>query len=135
MRFPFIKEAVSSLFKKPSTELYPFVKKEAPSGYRGKIVFHADKCIGCGMCIRVCAPSAITKETEKLEDGEKITMKFFMGQCTFCKMCADFCPKGAIELTNEYSMVTRNKYTLTVDGSFIKKLPAKPQVNTVEQKK
>lgn len=128
MKFPFIKEAVSSLFKKPSTELYPFVKKEAPAGYRGKIVFDPEKCIACGMCIRVCAPGAITKTSEKVEDGERVTMEFFLGRCTFCQMCADFCPKKAIELTNEYSMVTGNKEDLKVSGTFIKKLPLKPPV-------
>ena len=46
---PFLKEAVTQLFSKPSTEGYPFTPKEAPIGYRGRIVFHADQCISCGM--------------------------------------------------------------------------------------
>ena len=126
MKFPYIKEAISSLFQKPSTERYPFVKKDAPAGYRGKIVFHSDRCIGCGMCTRVCAGSAITKTSEKTNEGEKITMEFNLGSCTFCQMCADFCPRGAIELTREYSMVTDDKETLKVGGSFIKKIPNRP---------
>ncbi|SKA83348.1 Formate hydrogenlyase subunit 6/NADH:ubiquinone oxidoreductase subunit (chain I) [Caloramator quimbayensis] len=130
MNFPFVKEAVNSLFKKPSTERYPFVKKEAPLGYRGRILFKSDKCIGCGMCIRVCAPGAITKSTKKTDDGEEITMNFFMGRCTFCQMCADFCPRGAIELTNEFSMITEDKSNLNVSGTFIKKLPPKQQAGS-----
>lgn len=126
MKFPYIKEAISSLFEKPSTERYPFVKKEAPFGYRGKLLYHVDKCIGCGICIRVCAGGAITKTSEKTDEGEKITMEFNMGSCTFCQMCVDFCPRHAIELTNEYSMVTDDKETLKVGGSFIKKIPPRP---------
>lgn len=128
MKFPFLKEAITSLTKKPSTELYPLVKKEAPEGYRGRIKFHADKCINCGMCIRVCAPDAITRTIEKTEEGDKITFQFYLGQCTFCQMCADFCAKKAIELTKDYSMVGTNEEDFMVRGTFIKRLPPKPPV-------
>lgn len=126
MAFPFVKIAVSQLFKKPSTEKYPIVKKEAPEGYRGKIVYHPDKCVNCGMCMRVCSPSAITRTIEKTEEGDKITFEFHMGSCTFCQMCADFCARKAIELTKEYSMVVTNEDDLKVRGTFIKKPPVKP---------
>ena len=56
---PFLKEAVTQLFSKPSTEGYPFVPKEAPAGYRGRIVFHADQCISCGMCATKCPKHVI----------------------------------------------------------------------------
>lgn len=126
MRFPFLKEAISSLFKKPSTLRYPIEKKEAPEGYRGRIVFHPDKCINCGMCIRVCAPGSITRTVEKVDEGDKVTMEFYMGSCTFCQTCADFCPKKAIELTKDYSMIAENEEDLKTRGTFIKKLPPKP---------
>ncbi|MDO4732087.1 MAG: 4Fe-4S dicluster domain-containing protein [Bacillota bacterium] len=124
MGLPFIKEAVSQLFSKPSTEKYPLVKKEVNDGFRGKLVFHPELCINCGMCIRVCAPQAITRTIEKTEEGDRITMEFHMGSCTFCSMCADFCSKNSIELSKEYSMVVTNEDDLKVRGSFIKKLPA-----------
>jgi NADH-quinone oxidoreductase subunit I len=126
MKFPFIKEAVTQVFSKPSTEKYPLVKKEAPVGYRGKIAYHADKCVNCGMCMKVCAPGAITRTIEKAEEGDQITFEFYMGSCTFCQMCADFCPRKAIELTGEYSMVAQNEEDLKVRGTFIKKAPPKP---------
>jgi NADH-quinone oxidoreductase subunit I len=126
MGFPFVKIAISQLFKKPSTEKYPFVKKEAPDGYRGKIMYHPDKCVNCGMCMRVCSPSAITRTIEKTEEGDKITFEFNMGSCTFCQMCADFCARKAIELTKEYSMVVTDEEDLKVRGTFIKTPPVKP---------
>lgn len=129
MIFPFISKALKGIVSKPSTEKYPFVKKEAPKGYRGKIKFNAENCIACGMCIRVCAPGAITMtKGEKTNEGENITMDFSLNSCTFCKMCEDFCPRKAIELTNEYSMIATDKNDLIISGSFIKKIPQKPQV-------
>lgn len=104
MRFPYVGNALKDFFSKPSTEKYPEVKKEAPKGYRGKIKYYPERCVACGMCIRVCSPGAITMTRgQKTDEGEPITMSFSLNSCTFCQMCADFCPKKAIELTNEYS--------------------------------
>lgn len=127
MRFPFLGYALKDLLKKPSTEMYPAVKKESPKGYRGKIVFHSDRCVACGMCIRVCCPGAITMTKDKKDSGEElVTMEFDLSCCTFCQMCSDFCPRKAIELTTEYSMVVTQKSDLKVSGSFVKSTPAKP---------
>lgn len=128
MKFPYLKEAVKSLFSKPSTENFPKEVKEAPEGYRGKIAFYPEKCVNCGMCIRVCAPGAITRTIEKVEEGDKITFQFYMGQCTFCQLCQDFCARKAIELTKEYIMIAENEEDLMVRGTFIKKAPPKPPV-------
>ncbi len=122
---PFLKEAVTQLFSKPSTEGYPFTPKEAPIGYRGRIVFHADQCISCGMCERVCAGGAISTSSEETEDGILVTRRFFLGSCTFCNTCADFCVKHAIELTQDYHMVARCEDDLVVTGTYLKKTPGK----------
>lgn len=126
MRFPFLKQALPALFKKPSTELYPKVNKEVSDGYRGKIAFDETKCVNCGMCIRVCAPGAITRTINKVEGGEEITFQFYMGSCTFCQMCADFCGKKAISMTKEYAMVGESEEEFMVRGTFLKKNPPKP---------
>ena len=131
MDFPFIKEAIKQLFSKPSCNMYPFVPVEAAPKYRGRIVYHADRCIACGMCERVCAGGAISRTIEKLPDdqGEKITLSFDLGSCTFCSHCADFCSRDAIEFTQDYHMVGTKDGDLVVSGSFVKaprKKPAAP---------
>ena len=125
MELPFVKEALSKLFSKPSCAMYPAVPSEAAPGYRGRIVYHADKCIACGMCERVCSGNAITRTVEKVEEGDKITLTFNLGSCTFCATCADFCSRDAIELTGDYHMVATKEEDLLVSGSFIKKAPVK----------
>lgn len=123
IRFPYFREALTQVFSKPSTEKYPFVKKEAPENYRGRIKFHPDRCINCGMCIRVCSPGAIVRTVEKQEDGDLVTMEFHMDSCTFCQMCADFCTKNSIELTKDYEMVATDPKDLIETGTFLKKKP------------
>lgn len=125
MDFPFVKEAISQLFSKPSCAMYPAVPSEAAPNYRGRIIYHADKCIGCGMCERVCSGNAITRTVEKTEEGDKITLTFNLGSCTFCATCADFCSRKAIELTGDYHMIATKEEDLLVTGSFIKKPPVK----------
>ena len=126
MDFPFMKEALSQLFSKSSCAMYPSVPSEAAPGYRGRIVYHPDRCISCGMCEKVCSGNAITRTVEHLEDGQdKITLTFNLGSCTFCATCADFCVKHAIELTGDYHMVATKEEDLLVSGSFIKTAPKK----------
>ncbi len=125
MDFPFIKEAISSLFQKSSCDMYPIVPSEAAPNYRGRIVFHPDKCINCNMCERVCSGNAITHVSEPTEGGENITRSFYLGSCTFCATCMDFCGHGAIEFTRDYHMIATKEEDLIVSGVVFKKTPPK----------
>ena len=111
MDFPFVKQAISQLFSKPSCDMYPFVPSEAAPNYRGRIAYDPNKCIGCGMCVRVCAGKAITLTREPVEGGENITLTFDLGSCTFCNTCADFCNEHAITLTTDYHMIATKEET------------------------
>ena len=128
MDFPFVKEAISQLFSKPSCAMYPAVESVAAPRYRGRIAFYPDKCINCMMCERVCCGGAITHTVEKTEEGDKVTRSFNLGCCTFCAHCMDFCTHGAIELTQDYHMIATKEEDLIVSGTFIKKPPVKKAV-------
>ena len=134
MDFPFVKEALAQLFSKPSTMAFPAAPSPAKPNYRGRIIFHPDKCISCNMCERVCAGQAITHTSEPCEEGERITRQFYLGSCTFCSHCASFCTHGAIELSDDYHMVAdyyhadtfeEGEEALIVRGTYIKKAPVK----------
>ena len=125
MDFPFLKEAVTGLFSKSSCAMYPAAPSEAAPNYRGRIVYHPDKCINCMLCERVCSGNAITHTVEKTEEGDRITRTFYLGSCTFCATCMDFCGHGAIEFTRDYHMIATKEEDLMVSGSFIKKPPVK----------
>ncbi len=54
----------------------------------GKPHVRAKKCVGCGMCTRVCAHSAITLEEHKAQiDHDK---------CVGCGRCIGVCPRDAV---------------------------------------
>ena len=125
MDFPFVREAITQLFSKPSTERYPAVPKKAAPHYRGRLELDTEACIACGMCQRVCAGGCITKKEEKQPDGTiQVTMEFFLGSCTFCGHCTDFCTRKCLRQTEDYDMVARSDNDLKLTYTFPKKLPA-----------
>ena len=132
-KLPYFLEGISNIFKPVLTDEKPIDEVKGAENYRGKLSFDSNACIGCGICIRVCAAEAITKEVKLVEGGQEIKMNFDLASCTFCGLCKDFCPKKAITLTNEVIMVSENKEELKVGGSFIKKLPQKPAANAKDK--
>lgn len=126
---PYWKQALSNLFKKPSTMAFPAGDPpKAQEGYRGRITFNPDTCVNCGMCERVCAPQSITRTVKKLDNGDQeVSFQFDMTSCTFCSMCADFCGTKSIKLTDDYMIVGTKPEDFLVKASFIKKAPPKPK--------
>jgi formate hydrogenlyase subunit 6/NADH:ubiquinone oxidoreductase subunit I len=89
-----------SLFRKPVTELYPFVKKGAPERLRGKLIFDAAKCTGCKICVRDCPANAI--ELHVIDKATKrFVLMFRSDRCTFCAQCVFSCNFDAISLSHE----------------------------------
>lgn len=127
-KLPYFLEGISNIFKPTLTDDIPVDEVKGCENYRGKIVFNENSCIGCGICMRVCAGDAISKDIKAIEGGQEITMTFDLFSCTFCGLCKDFCPKKAIELTDEVIMVATEKNQMKISGTFIKKIPPKPPV-------
>jgi len=59
-----------------------------------KIVFHDDKCIGCGECIEICPVNCIW-----LEPPSSIHIE---SECVFCGNCVSTCKVNALELEEEF---------------------------------
>jgi len=71
-------------------ELEPTVK--VPENFRGRAQYYKNRCVGCGMCTKVCPSKAI----EFIKEEKKI--KIYVARCTFCQMCVDICPVEALEM-------------------------------------
>jgi len=129
MILPYLGQAIRNLFTKPATEKFPLA--EAPAAqphYRGRIAYDPSVCVNCGMCQKVCAPQAISRDIRPLPNGDQeITLTFDLTSCTFCGTCADFCAKHAIQLTDDYMIVGTKPEDFLVSGTFTKKKPPAPK--------
>lgn len=106
-----IKELIKGLLtvlknglKEDVTLEYPEKKKSLNNNFRGKIKYDKTKCIKCKICQRVC-PTKGAIEINK-------TFKINYSQCIFCANCVENCPKGALTISKEYELATKNKNEL-----------------------
>jgi formate hydrogenlyase subunit 6/NADH:ubiquinone oxidoreductase subunit I len=117
---------LKQLFMKPATNVFPakyapastlalldkVVKQEVklhppvavPPGFRGKIVYDRENCIGCQQCVKICPTRAI----EWLAEEKKV--KVFMTRCCFCGQCVDVCPVNTLAQTDEFLLAGYDKY-------------------------
>lgn len=57
--------------------------------FNAEIIYHQNRCIGCGRCINVCPEHHTVKENEHI---------FLRENCTACGKCANECPNEALNL-------------------------------------
>lgn len=86
-----------------------------PEGLSPKpqIKYSPEKCIGCGECLKVCAPKG-----HKLENGMH-TLEF--SACISCMQCAETCPAGAVERDGEEKNAEDIINTVLRDKNFYEK--------------
>lgn len=115
-----LRQVLQSIFKRPATLLYPFKKTEMPDKFRGKIVFHPERCIGCMLCMKDCPANAI--KITKIGD-KSFECAIDLGKCIYCGQCVDSCLKKALESTKEFELAVldRNKLKVTFRGDAPKK--------------
>ena len=126
MRFAMLPQVFAQLFKKPWTNKFPakyqpsnttaYLKDvsegkakinppiETPPGFRGKIQYDRDKCIGCQLCIKVCPCEAIEFKPEEKK------IKIYLARCCFCSQCNDICPVNALSMSDEFLLAGTDPY-------------------------
>jgi formate hydrogenlyase subunit 6/NADH:ubiquinone oxidoreductase subunit I len=95
-----LRDVLTSLVHRPVTERYPFERRPVPSRLRGKVLWNAAKCIGCGLCVRDCPAEAL--ELHVLDKkAKRFVMRYRVDRCLFCAQCTNTCPRGALSLSNQ----------------------------------
>lgn len=100
----FTVEALRNIFKRPLTEKYPLQKKISEE-FRGRPIWIMEKCVGCGLCARVCPVRAI-QITSK---GKEAVITYLLDRCIYCAQCAESCNVKAIENTREFEFAGYSK--------------------------
>lgn len=98
-----LKVALGALFSRPYTTDYPDVPYQPPPGFRGRVRFSAEQCIGCGACAEVCPPKCIDVVDDPVASPPTRTLIQHADACIGCGQCERYCPTGeGIRMTDEY---------------------------------
>jgi len=105
-----IKEIAVTLFRKPFTRQYPLSRPELPEDFRGRQIFHPERCISCGLCARDCPAEAI----EMIEVSNREMPMIHLDSCIFCYVCVENCPRNALTGSTFYELASPNKQDLAL---------------------
>ena len=107
-----------ALFKgKMHTVQYPIEKLPISPRYRavhkllGLLESGTNRCIGCGLCEKICISNCIRIETKlnKASRKEVVEYSINLGSCIFCGYCAEVCPELAIVHGGEYENASEQR--------------------------
>lgn len=97
-RFSLFTAIIDAVLESPETVAYPFGPLELPKGFRGAIVIDAEKCTGCGLCVRDCPAEGLILIKESRDEFKLI---HYPARCAYCGQCEDSCLRGAISHSNK----------------------------------
>ena len=80
----------------PTEKLVPFER------FRGALLFDAETCISCNLCVKACPSFCIQLENATVPDPTNPAVKkkvakvdwyaIDFGKCNFCRLCEESCP-------------------------------------------
>ena len=126
-----------NFFRPVITENYP-AERAAPSPrLRGKLIHLREtdgrpKCTACLACQKACPSVAIPVIEGDEKKGRERRVKTYIwdaGRCLFCGYCVEACSFGAIEMSQEHSVVgaTRQELCRTL-AQMLEAAPREPEL-------
>lgn len=91
-------DILKAFVSKPATVSYPEHPSDTPAKMRGKVVYDAETCTGCRLCVRDCPAEAI--DIIILDRKErKFVMHYYEDRCIFCGQCVESCRFDSVSLS------------------------------------
>jgi len=107
---------------KMHTTQYPFEKLPISPRYRAihdmlRLLESGHyRCIGCGLCEKICISNCITMDTRYDENQRKEVSEYTInfGRCIFCGYCAEVCPELAIVHGSRYETASEQRASFSL---------------------
>ena len=109
------------ILRTSQTVAYPTERLMFKERFRGRHLFHFDKCISCSLCSRVCPCESI--KMVEVEGKEKTFPQIDYNTCSFCGYCVEYCPKQALEFTDIVELATDDRSTLVYSPERLTQIP------------
>lgn len=121
---------IKEFFSKPVTVNYPFETQPLSPRYRAvhnlqrMLESGNERCIGCGLCEKICTSNCIRILTHEGEDGRKKIDSYTinLGRCIYCGLCAEVCPELAIVMGNRFENASQQRAHFGLKEDFLKDL-------------
>lgn len=106
---------------------YPLEKLEIGPRYRAlhkllRLVESGnERCIGCGLCEKICISNCIRMNTDIDENGRKFVSEYTInfGRCIYCGFCAEVCPELAIVHGGEYENASEQRASFALKADML----------------
>lgn len=107
----FLKKGNCATLQYPMEKMHMYPRYRAVHKILRLLESGAERCIGCGLCEKICTANCIRIETKLGEDKRKQIGEYSinLGRCIYCGLCADVCPELAIVHGGEYENASEQR--------------------------